>query len=546
MKLRIVCALLSWAAVLAGGGALAADLGTISGVVRDADGRPLAGAVLTLSAAQNVVVAKHTSSDEQGRYVFKVVPTGEFQLSAALEGYSDPPPRTMTISSSGWDLESNFVLTRAPAAAAPAQDAKPAQAPPKFEAAGVRGLIDPGGYSAPANAAAASGLIKGMADIKRLDGEPDRSVDPALACGMETELLNAVGSSPTSASAKQRLGDFYLAHAQPAKGIALLEQARQLNASELGIARDLATALIQERRFDTAREILLGIAPVDGGMLTRQLLARADEGSGQFREAAEEYRLAARNDPNEENLYGVGYELILDGALADAASAFREALLRRPSSLTLLIGAGTAEFLAGHISGGVDYFLRATEIQPADPRAYAFLASASALRGPWNERLTRTFKRFVELAPARGDAAYYYALSLWNARAGGGASADDGEIEGLLMRAIQLAPDLAKAHFQLGELYFERQDYQGAVREYEIVVRQAPEMREAHYRLATAYKRAGQEALAGEQMRIFEDARDRQSGEPGAVGVDIEQFISVLAPAQAKEAGQQTCAEAKP
>ena len=39
----------------------------------------------------------------------------------------------------------------------------------EFEAAGIRGLIDPGGYSAPANAAAASGLISGVADIRRTE-----------------------------------------------------------------------------------------------------------------------------------------------------------------------------------------------------------------------------------------------------------------------------------------------------------------------------------------------------------------------------------------
>jgi tetratricopeptide (TPR) repeat protein len=506
--------------------AVAADSGSISGVVQGPDGKPIQGAVITLAAEQNAAAPVVAASGIDGRYQFDGVPLGEFRLSAALTGYVSAPAKTVTISASALQSKIDFTLMLS-SAPAESGNAPGSQAAPKFAAAGVRGLIDPGGYSAPANAAAALGLIKGMADIKRGEKESDASAAGAFPCSEEPELRTAVQADSNNASAKQKLGNFYVAHGEVAKAVPLLEQAQQLNAADQGIAKDLAIAYLKGGKFEDARNLLMGM-PTKPTFLN-QLLARADEGSGMFRQASEQYQAAALEKPSEENLFGVGYELILAGLPADAESAMQSGLQTYPKSIDLLIGAGTAEFLQGHAAAGVHYLLQATDLQPGDPRAYPFLASASEVHEEESDRIRESFKRFHELAPDSAEASYYYAVSLWNSREGGGTPAEIDKIEALLKRAIELAPNFAKAHFQLGALYFDRGNYQGAVRENERTVRLAPEMKEAHFRLANSYKHTGQADQAAREMRLFEAERAQQSTANGGAGISIEQFISVIA-----------------
>ncbi len=506
--------------------AIGADLGSISGVVQGADGQPIQGAVITLAAAPDVAARVVRTSGVDGRYRFDSVPFGEFHVSATLTGYVSAPAKTVIVSASA--LQSKIDFTLSPVSVqTESSGASTPQAAPKFAAAGVRGLIDPGGYSAPANAAAASGLIKGMADIKRGDKESDVSAAGAFPCSEELELQTALRADPQNPSAKQKLGNFYVAHGEAAKAVPLLEQARQSNSSDAGIAENLAIAYLKDGKFEAARTLLVRLPATTPNL--HELLARADEGSGMFRQASEQYQAAALEKPSEENLFGVGYELILAGLPADAGRAMQSGLQTYPQSIELLLGAGTAEFLQGHSGAAVQYFLLAADLQPADPRAYAFLASASEVHEEEAAQLRERFNRFHELAPGSAAASYYYAVSLWNSREAGGGPAEPDKIESLLKCAIEIAPNFAKAHFQLGALYFERGDYQGAVREFESTVRLAPDMKEGHFRLANAYKHTGQAELAAREMHLFEAERAQQSATNGGAGISIEQFISVLA-----------------
>jgi hypothetical protein len=75
--------------------------------------------------------------------------------------------------------------------------------------------------------------------------------------------------------------------------------------------------------------------------------------------------------------------------------------------------------------------LQATDLQPVDPRAYLFLASASEVHQEESDRIRESFKRLHELAPDGAEASYYYAVSLWNSREGGGTPAEIDKIEAL-------------------------------------------------------------------------------------------------------------------
>jgi Tfp pilus assembly protein PilF len=107
------------------------------------------------------------------------------------------------------------------------------------------------------------------------------------------------------------------------------------------------------------------------------------------------------------------------------------------------------------------------------------------------------------------------------------ADANAARIERLLKQTLQLEPRMAKAHLQLAELYARRKDDQQALSEYESAVRLAPDLMEAHYRLALACKRVGRADEAAEEMRIFLQAKARASN-TDEDAIDITRFLSVI------------------
>jgi tetratricopeptide (TPR) repeat protein len=513
-----------------------AELGRISGVVRDADGKSIEAVRITLKSEDSPSDVLQVSTGKSGEYAFSGLHVGEYRILAELDGYQLIPARVVKILSESLTVQLDFELLRSGAEKDSSQSNN-GQQPPKFAAAGVRGLIDAGGYSAPANAAAASGLVKGIADIKRTETDNHASSEKEWPCGLEQELKKALEAHPDSADINRRLGQFYLAHDQAVRAIPYLEVAREKQPTDFATSKALARAWIRNSQFESARNLLTTLTTNQRDPELHGLLARAFEGSGMFRQASEQYQLAAKDQPTTGNLLGVGYELILDGSPDDAARAFESGLQIHPESIELLIGAGTAKFLQHGISEGNLYFLRASNLDPSDPRPYAFLASASKLQGPESGQVLDSLQRFLELAPDNPDACYYYAVCLWNRRGDGTTSTDLDKIEALLGRAIQLNPGFGKAHFQLGALYFERENYSAAVREYETTLRIAPDNNEAHYRLASAYKRTGQTALAAQEVRIFEENKRKQTVVE-ANGISIEQFVSVIGPT-----GKQAVAE---
>ncbi len=520
------------------------EAGTISGVVRAADGAPIEGAQIVVASVQAPSNTLRTQSGKEGEYEITGVPPGAYTVAAG-GGYLSSPSQHVMILPGETPVHVDFQLTRESAKSA-SDHVAATRPPPKFEAAGVRGLIDAGGYSAAAGGAAASGMIKGMADIRRADEDPSASVAKQWPCSLEPELRKSFESHQANADANRKLGQYYLAHEQPARAIPFLERASSESGNDYRASKDLALAWIQNGQFDSAGELLDSLAQSHDDAEIHNLLARADEGSGKFKQASQQYSVAAKEAPSEENLFGAGYELILAGLPADAAREFEAGLRRYPTSIRLLVGAGAAEFLQGKTLEGTLEFLRATDLVPSDPRPYAFLASASVIDTAESKRVRESFKRYLDLAPNDAAANYDYAFSLWNDRGADAARADMEKIEALLQRAIQIKSDFTKAHFLLANVYFERQEYEPAIQEYQATLRLDPDLNEVHYRLAKVYQRVGQPALATAELRVFEQVRETRSAEAAGAGINIEQLVSVINPPENLTTATPVCPDAAP
>jgi tetratricopeptide (TPR) repeat protein len=356
---------------------------------------------------------------------------------------------------------------------------------------------------------------------------------------MEPALTRAAAQKPDSAEANLKLGEFYLAHGQDAKALTVLEHARSLDTADQQILGLLAEAYLRARRFDKARQLLTSAKTPQAPQCYR-LLARAEEGMGKFTEASRAYQRAADRDPSEENLFGAGYELILAGLPRDAEQAFAGAVNRVPRSMLLLVGLGSAQFLDGRAAESIQTFLRAVDLDPANHRPYSFLSGAAGTAHDEAKRVNAAFERFLRVAPDNPRASYYLALDLLHEPA-----TDDGtasrRVESLLKRALQLDPAQPDAHYQLGVLYARQDNYQAAAEELEKALRLSPDLQEAHYRLAIAYRQTGHMDLSAKEMQRFRELQQRAPAQKAGMGVDIDQFISVLAKSEDTTARGNVC-----
>jgi tetratricopeptide (TPR) repeat protein len=510
----------------------AADAGSLSGIVRDGEGKPLAGVRIALTGSQTPPSTNQAVSGPTGEYRIAGLAAGEYTLSGELGGYVSPAPQVVRIPPTSVPVTADLTLTRS----AVTLGQRPAALHPQleFQSAGIRGLIDPGGYSA-STAGAATGLLRGIADVKRTDKSFSIEAAKNWPCSLEAELRKAADEHPDRAETNRRLGQFYAAHEQPAKAIPLLKRALEIDGADYAASRALAVAWLESGEFDEARKLLTALAEGRAEPEVHQLLARAEEGSGMFRQAALEYRVAESEEASEESLFGIGYELVLAGSVAEGAAAFEAGVQRYPGSIPLRIGAGAAQFFLGRTGDSLRSFLDAAEIDPSDPRPYSFMASVSATSSVENERALNSFKRYFERKSDSAPANYYYALALERENP----PADAGRIEKLLKRAVQLDPNLARAHLHLADLYAQRGDDRDAVSEYEAAVRLDQNLGEAHYRLAMAYKHTGKADLAAREMQVFQLSKQRQT--TGSDRIELAQFISVMDAEDSRSSQETQC-----
>jgi len=71
----------------------------------------------------------------------------------------------------------------------------------------------------------------------------------------------------------------------------------------------------------------------------------------------------------------------------------------------------------------------------------------------------------------------------------------------------------AKARVQLGILLSEQRRWPDAIQALRAAIALEPDLAQAHFRLAQAYRRTGQASLADRELAIFEKLKARQPAE---------------------------------
>jgi tetratricopeptide (TPR) repeat protein len=335
---------------------------------------------------------------------------------------------------------------------------------------------------------------------------------PANPAAIEQSLTAAVRHTPDSFAAHHQLAAFYLERQQIEKALPHLERAYAIDPSHDANAYDLGVALLQAGRLDAARDHVKRLVSCKETGEFHNLLGDIEEASGNLVAAAEEYQRAAHMVATEEHLFDWGNNLIQLHAYEPATEVFTAALARHPKSARLHVGLGIVQYSRGQYADAVRSLCDAVDLAPRDPRAYQFLGEMYGIAPEVSEEITRRLERFVKMQPRNALAHLHYALSLWKGQRDIRQSEAAPKIEALLRRSIVLDPKLAKGHLELGIFLFEHQRYADAIAPLRRAAALEPDHAQTHYRLAQAYQRTGQSALAAKELEIFERLKAKGGG----------------------------------
>jgi tetratricopeptide (TPR) repeat protein len=194
----------------------------------------------------------------------------------------------------------------------------------------------------------------------------------------------------------------------------------------------------------------------------------------------------------------------------------------------MLLGLGAAWFALGNDENAVQQICLASDLNPSDPAPYLFLGKMQRAEKVPSEAAVEKLRRFVDLQPANPEANYYYAVALWKRRKQSPDSASVSQIENLLKAAAGLDPQYAAPHLQLGILHADAGNDSAAISDYERCIRLDPQMEEAHYRLAGAYRQLGQADKSKEQLQLYRQLSQASAQQADRARHEIRQFVYTL------------------
>jgi tetratricopeptide (TPR) repeat protein len=102
------------------------------------------------------------------------------------------------------------------------------------------------------------------------------------------------------------------------------------------------------------------------------------------------------------------------------------------------------------------------------------------------------------------------------------------EAESLLARAVQLNRKHAAAYLELGIVHAEERDYGKAIADYQQAIQIDPRLEEAHFRLAQAYRQAGEAEKSKEELRIHRQLAQESAQQIDRERHEIRQFVYTL------------------
>lgn len=494
------------------------------GNVFDAQRRPIAGATVNLQPQQGTQTTT-AITDSSGGYRFSSVKPGQYSLRGKTLGFDDAVFNSLFLKPGE---RKQIDLTFGPSKSGKSQTQVQPEFfdEPRFTVAGVSDTTNFGGHGSDTVVRTTESLAKETVSLSA--PLPSASSTATHSGAEENALLEATRRSPESFEANHNLGTYFVSANKPREGLPYLEKASQLKPGDYQNSYQLALARANIGDYARARANVQTLLARDNKAELHHLLADIEEKQGDPVEAVREYQRAAELSASETNLFDWGAELLLHSAVEPAIEVFTKGNRLFPQSSRILLGLAVAQHGRGSYEEAVKSLCRASDLNPDDPAAYIFLGKLQAANTIASQDSTEKFARFVQLQPANPLAAYYYAVSLWRLRKGPEDAATSSQVESLLQKAVQLDPKLAPAYLQLGILHAEQKKVAKAISAYEKAIEVDPRLEQAHYRLAQAYRQAGEPVMAKKELQTYEALSQETAEQLVREHREIQQFVYTL------------------
>lgn len=252
-----------------------------------------------------------------------------------------------------------------------------------------------------------------------------------------------------------------------------------------------------------------------------------DERRGDAVAAVHEYAEAVHADPSEENYFAWGSELLLHRAIWQAKDVFEEGVREHPKSARLLTGLSSALFAGALYEDAAQRICEASDLNPADAEPYMFMGKIAAAAPSTLPCVDERLARFARLEPQNAYANYLYAMAIWKQHGPTLDAATQEQVRALLTKAVTLDAKCSDGYLQLGNLDASLKEYPAAIEAYKKAIEVTPALSEAHYRLAVAYQRIGDESSAQAEFRAHEEIERKQAAEVDRQRREIKQFVVV-------------------
>lgn len=506
---------------------------TIRGTVLNSANKLVVDAVVRLEQ-KGVEGAVETKTNAVGAFAFSALRTGNYILSAEKSGLRSRATDVITVAR-GDQKQVDLVLDDSGVVRTDSSDSSPSSTramefadKPTFTVAGVTDWTAAGGHGSDIPLRTSEALTR---ETLRLtpEGSIQSAADFAGGAGeaseSERKLRAALARAPRDFEANRQLGEFYLQAGRYRESIPPLQTSYQIDPGNQANEYDLALASKEAGDSSLAREHIKKLLAHHETADLHRLAGELDEKLDDPLAAVHEYELAVRLDPNEQNYFEWGSELLLHRAVGQAQEVFEMGAKAYPRSVRMLAALGTALFAGAHFEEAALRLCDASDLVPADPDPYIFMAKIEMAAPNPFACVEQKLARFVHLQPENSVANYLYAMAIWKRQEQSPKQPDLQQVETLLTKATTIDAKCWDASLQLGILYSSQHNYEKAIGFYKKAIEANPQLSAAHYGLGRAYDRTGEPAKAKQELKLFDEIKKQQAEAIENQRRSIKQFV---------------------
>ncbi len=296
-------------------------------------------------------------------------------------------------------------------------------------------------------------------------------------------------------------------HAETASAIQMYQELRKNFPNSYDVAYNLALVYMQAGRY-TEAAATISSAPGPDRAEAFDLLGTIEEKRRRPAESERAFARAAQLEPQNENYrFDFANALLQHGKQQEALEAFLGAVQEIPRSWRLRVGLGAAYYLAARYDEAAHILLDSLQFKPEPRVAYFLLGETYEAAGTRKPAIAAALHDYVRQKP-RDEWAYYHYASILFERAQAEHRDDFAAARAQVQEALKLNPSFAEAWLLAGMMAQAENKLEESAGALEKAVSLDPALAAAHYRLALAYQRLGNQEEAKAQLAAFRSLKN--------------------------------------